>query len=76
MESELRAMNTHSHLHPNAKRFEHGVLAKADVLPIFEPLGEEQVRAFGEQLDANLTQLEEKFAEFVTAKSMRGSLGR
>ena len=69
-------MKAHSKLTGNPTRFENGVLSQADVLPIFQPLPEEQVRAFALQIDEELSRLEEKYAAFTTAKSMRGSLGR
>lgn len=47
-----------------------------ELLAIAEPLAESQVIAFGLVVDEQLVQLEERFAGFVTRKSLSTSLAR
>lgn len=47
-----------------------------ELVAIVEPLAETKVAEFGQLLDADLLRLEERFASFVTRKSLISSLAR
>ena len=69
-------MKTNSNFPGHILRPDKGVLPRGEVLAIFEPLTEEKVGMFGQQVDEELARLEERFAHFQTVKSMRRSFGR
>ena len=69
-------MNAKPHVPENAPRPEPGRPTKTEVLAILQPLSEQEVGAFGLILDAELSRLEERFASFVTHKSVQISFGR
>ena len=55
---------------------ENRVARTLELLEITRPLDQERVILFGVVLDEELKRLEDRFANFVTHRSARGSLGR